>query len=179
MNEIWKEVPNFEGKYYISNTGKLKSIGGKFTKKCPFGYITEGCVEMIGYRVVALRKPGILVRARIHTLVANAFVKKPESKVRLTVNHIDGNKINNNADNLEWITSGDNVRHAVKIGLHNIKGEKHPHVKLTEEKVIEMRRLRFEEKLTHEEIAKRFGVCRRQAGDVINGVNWGWLTNPV
>lgn len=179
MNEIWKEVPNFEGKYYISNTGKLKSIGGKFKKIHPDGYITDGCIDSLGYRVVTLGKPKIRYRVRMHSLVASLFIGTDKREVRMTVNHKDGNKLNNNADNLEWITAADNVRHAVRIGLFNIKGENHPRVKLTKENVIEMRRLRSEEKLTHEEIAKRFGVCRRQAGDVINGVNWGWLTNSI
>lgn len=49
------------------------------------------------------------------------------------------------------------------------------HAKLTNEQVIEMRRLRNEYGLTHQRIANMFGVCRRQASDVIRGVNWGWL----
>lgn len=175
MDEVWKEIKGFEGKYYISNTGYLKSINGKYKLKFPDGYITNGCTDSTGYKCVTLRKPGILYKVRVHSLVGEYFVHKKESTKRLVINHKDGNKLNNHEGNLEWVTDYENVRHAVDTGLMNFKGENHHYAKLTKEKVIEMRRLRNEDKLTHEEIAKRFGVCRRQAGDVINGVNWGWL----
>lgn len=175
MIEIWKDVTGWEGKYQISNQGRFKSIGGKYTKKFPDGYITLGTIGYGGYRSVTLRKPGLCFQVRTHTLVAEHFHQKPESTERLTVNHLDGNKLNNNDWNLEWCTAGENVKHAVRIGLFDKKGEKHKNAKLTNEKVIEMRRLRSKEGWAHQKIADTFGVCRRQASDVINGVNWGWL----
>jgi len=93
----------------------------------------------------------------------------------MTVNHKDGNKTNNYFENLEWIEARENCRHAVHIGLYDIKGEKHPNSKLTTSDVLHMRKLYFEDKKTQKEIGKLFGVCRRHAGDVINGVTWGWL----
>ncbi len=176
--EIWKDIKGWEGKYFISNQGRLKSIGGKFTKLKPDGYITLGSKGFADYLMVTLRRPGESVKFRIHTLVGEAFVKKPKSINKLCINHIDGNKENNNDWNLEWITIGDNVRHAVKIGLMDFKGEKHPHAKLTSEKVLEIRRLRREQNITHEKLGEMFSVSRRQIGDVISGRNWGWL-NPI
>lgn len=174
MEEIWKPINEWSGKYWISNLGRFKSIGGKYTIKHPNGYITKGCLEKsTGYRSITLRRPGYFEKNRIHVLVAEHFLIKPEIK-NACVNHIDGIKENNNVINLEWITLGENVKHAVKTGLMDLKGEKHPHVKLTEEYVIDMRRMR-RAGITHEVIGRIFGVDRRQAGDVINGVNWGWL----
>lgn len=179
MIEIWKDVTGWEGKYQISNQGRFKSIGGKYTKKFPDGYITLGAIGYGGYRTLALRRPGFLFQVRVHTLVAEHFCVKPESTEKLFVNHLDGNKLNNNDWNLEWCTPGENVKHAVRTGLFDIKGEKHPHAKLTNEKVIEMRMLRNKFGLTHQRIADMFGINRRQAGDVINGVNWGWLKDGL
>lgn len=173
--EVWKEVKDWNGKYLISNRGRFKSIGGKYKKMYPDGYITLGTIGDVGYRMVTMRKPGTAVHVRIHTLVGEHFCVKPVTTEKLFINHLDGNKLNNNDWNLQWCTPGENVRHAVETGLFDTKGEKHMHAKLTNEKVLEMRRLRFKEGLTHQKIGEMFGVCRRQAGDVINGVNWGWL----
>lgn len=139
----------------------------------PDGYLTFGCVDTLGYRVFVLRDRSKYHRSRSHTLVAKAFIPNPENKPQ--VNHKDGDKLNNHVSNLEWVTHAENSSHAVRIGLFNIKGENHPMSKLTKEQVVAMRLLRKKEGLSHQKIASMFGVCRRQAGDVINGVNWGWL----
>jgi hypothetical protein len=173
-SEIWKDVRGWEGKYMISNYGRLKCFFGRYRKSKPEGYITEGCIQPIGYRIVTLRFPGFKYQVRVHTLVAGHFVEKPSLKLNC-VNHKDGNKLNNYYKNLEWTTRGDNVRHAALTGLMDFKGVKHKMAKLTNEKVIEMRRLRKQKNMTFDEIGKKFGVCRRQASDVIKGVNWGWL----
>lgn len=174
--EIWRDVIGFEGKYLISNHGRLKSIGGKYKKSKPEGYITLGTIDSLNYRVLTLRDHGRLKRERAHRLVAQAFLEKGNGKNN--VNHIDGDRLNNHYTNLEWCTHEENIHHAIRTGLFNTKGERHFNSKLTEEKVLEMRRLYFNEGLTQQAIAEMFGVCRRQAGDVINGVNWGWLNEP-
>lgn len=177
--EIWADIPEWEGKYQISNYGRFKSIGGRSKKLNPDGEITYGAKDIFGYRVATLRRPPkTRMMIRIHTLVGNAFVLKKESKLKLCINHKDGNKSNNHFENLEWITSAENIKHAVDTGLFNIKGENHPSVKLTKEKVIQMRELR-KKGLTHQAIADMFGICRRQAGDVIKGINWGWLQDGL
>lgn len=176
MEEIWKDVEGFEGKYFISNIGRLKSIGGRYKKSQPNGYVTMGTVDNLGYRILTLRDHGRLKRERAHRLVALAFIEKIQGKN--FVNHIDGNKLNNNYSNLEWCTHEENLRHAIKIGAFDTKGEKHFNSKLTNENVLEMRKLYWNNGLTQQAIADKFGICRRHAGDVINGVNWGWLTEP-
>lgn len=175
MQEEWREIKGWHGKYLISTLGHLKSMRGKHKVCMPEGYVTKGCIDSVGYRCVTLRRPGVKFRTRIHVLMGEAFLTVPTDKKVCCINHIDGNKLNNTIENLEWITRGDNIRHAVRIGIFNIKGENHPHAKLTNEKVIEMRRLRREENITYSELGKRFGVERRQASDAVRGVNWGWL----
>jgi len=173
--EQWKDIDGWEGKYQISNLGRFKSFGIKYSKKFPDGYITLGTIDTTGYRVIVMTHTrDFRHQERIHALVAKAFIPKPQSEERLVVNHIDGNQLNNCVENLEWCTHGDNLRHAIKIGLWNKKGTNHPLSKLTEEQVIDMRKMR-KEGFLYKEIAAKHGVNRRHAGDVVTGKNWGWL----
>lgn len=168
--EVWKDVKGWEGKYQISNLGRLKSFGGRYRKSMPDGYITLGCIGSSGYREVSLRRPGIEKHGRIHALVADHFLVRPYGAE--CVNHIDGNKLNNLPSNLEWTTMRGNCKHAVDTGLMNNRGERHKLSKLTESDVIGMRKLK-KCGVSYDELAKIFGVCRRQASDVVRGVNWG------
>lgn len=63
-----------------------------------------------GYEIVDLYKNGKRKTVRVHRLVAEAFIPNNDNKPE--VNHIDGNKHNNNVDNLEWVTKKENCRHA-------------------------------------------------------------------
>lgn len=175
-NERWIPVDGWEHKYYISDHGRLKSIGGRYKIRHPDGYITIGSIDSTGYRSITLRRPNVCFHARVHALVARHFLHKPIGSE--CVNHKDGNKLNNHYSNLEWMTMGDNVKHAVTTGLFNIKGTKHHHAKLNEQQVIEMRLLR-NQGMTYQKIAEMFGVCRRQASDVVRGINWGWLKDGL
>lgn len=72
----------------------------------------------------------------VHRLVAEKFIPNPEEKEQ--VNHIDGNKLNNRASNLEWVTNAENRKHAVEHGLQ-ISGEDCPWAKLTKNDVLFIR----------------------------------------
>ena len=109
---IWKDITGYEGVYQVSNTGEVRRI-----KKCKGAVI--GCKKptvcpTTGYLKVALWKHNKGVTHLIHRLVAIAFV---EGDHNFTVNHIDGNKLNNTPINLEWITKADNTRHQHATGL--------------------------------------------------------------
>lgn len=166
-DELWKEVKNFEGRFWISNHGRIKSNDlRKHTIK-----ILKCYIDSLGYYQAQLRKKPICRKVRIHTLVGEYFVIKPISEIKLVINHKDGNKLNNYFMNLEWTTPKGNSDHAVATGLHDLKGSKHPNAKLTEDDVRAIRKLYPSH--TQKEIAVKFGICRRQAGDIINRVNWG------
>ena len=75
-----------------------------------------------------------------HRLVANTFIKNPDNLPH--INHIDGDKLNNSADNLEWVTAKDNIRHAFDTGLSCNKGECHPTHKLSEDLVREIKTMK-------------------------------------
>ena len=99
-----------------------------------------------------LSKQGKVKTITVHRLVAQAFIPNPDSKPE--VNHIDGDKKNNNMSNLEWCTSSENVQHAVDTGLINNKGSNNGKSKLSEKQVLEIR----DSNLTQTELGKLYGV---------------------
>lgn len=116
-NEIWKDVPNYEGYYKISNYGRVKSLERrrKGTRNGVDFFmvnkerILKPIINTNGYLMVNLNK-GIATPMRIHQLVAMAFLNHiPNGYNGLIVNHINGNKLDNNLINLELVTARYNV----------------------------------------------------------------------
>ena len=110
MNEIWKPVNGYEGLYEVSNLGNVRSIRTNRTMKLQLHK---------GYLKVGLYKQRTLKQFSVHRLVASAFIPNPKSKPE--VNHLDGDKTNNRADNLEWCTPCENANHALAMGLRKDK----------------------------------------------------------
>ena len=90
--EIWKDIKGYEGLYQVSNYGKVKNVN---TNKILKQFLTDKV-----YCKVSLSNCGNKKHLRVHRLVADAFIPNPDNLKQ--VNHIDENKQNNNADNLEW-----------------------------------------------------------------------------
>lgn len=116
--EIWKDVAGYEGLYQVSNHGRVRSLdryvphktfGQKFCK----GHIMATHVTNSGYLCVNLCKDNKYTSYDVHRLVAIAFLNVDDVN-GLEVNHIDENKKNNRADNLEWVTKSQNNRHGTK-----------------------------------------------------------------
>ena len=109
MEEVWKDICGYEGHYQVSNYGQIKNVK---TNK-----ILTGDINNIGYRRVCLCSP-VKKRYFVHRIVAYHFCDGYNE--RLVVNHIDGNKQNNHADNLEWVTRSENDIHAFNMGLRDV-----------------------------------------------------------
>lgn len=122
MSEIWKDIKGYEGFYQVSNLGNVRSVD-RVVKHPRYGERKEKGrllkprkVSKNGrYLTVLLCKNGKQVNHRVHRLVAEAFI--PNEYNKREVNHIDGNRENNRADNLEWVTREENMRHAFNTGL--------------------------------------------------------------
>lgn len=113
MTEIWKPIRGYEGLYDISNKGRVRSY-----KNGKWG-LCENPKVLVGYKgkhylTVILCKEEKKTFT-IHSLVADAFIPNPENKRE--VNHIDGNKLNNDVTNLEWVSHKENMQHAKQIDL--------------------------------------------------------------
>jgi len=104
--EIWKSIDGFED-YEVSNLGRIKSLKYNQTN------ILKAGTDKDGYLHVVLCLNGNLNVRKVHRLVAIAFIPNPENKE--TVNHKDGNKKNNEDDNLEWNTITENIRHSFDV----------------------------------------------------------------
>lgn len=106
MDDTWSKINGFPN-YSVSKNGEVRNdTTGK--TKTPYKGTT-------GYYNVDLYNDGERTKMRVHRLVGEAFVDNPDSKPQ--INHKDGNKLNNNAANLEWVTASENMRHAFDCGL--------------------------------------------------------------
>jgi hypothetical protein len=131
--EKWKDIKGFEGYYMISNKGRVKSLEKKVffthavTKERHLKINKEKILKnrnSKGYYFVTLFRENYSKSFRICRLVAIHFINNPCDKP--CVNHIDGDKLNDNVINLEWCTYKENMKHAKDMGLTNIlKGIEH------------------------------------------------------
>lgn len=128
--EIWKDLPGHEGCYQVSNIGRVRSmdyyINGPKGKRLKKGKIKEFSMTKDGYCRVGIWSKRKQKHITVHRLVALTFIPNPDNKK--CVNHIDGDKTNNNVTNLEWCTADENIQHYYHIlgGKSFTKGRNKP-----------------------------------------------------
>ena len=117
--EIWKDVPEYEGYYQVSNQGNVRSMDREFInsigRKCFLSGVPIKPKLNRGYLCVGLSKHQEKKRVTIHRLVASAFIENPKGYD--VINHINGIKTDNRVENLEWCTVKHNVQHAFMNNL--------------------------------------------------------------
>ncbi len=159
MEEKWKIIDNYSD-YQVSNLGRIKSL-----KKWNDGLkerILKFRIGKHGYSYVVLCKNDIRKTLKVHRLVLMTFkpIVNPEY---FQCNHIDGNKLNNNIDNLEWCSPKENTNHAIKTGLMNQNRENNSfygkkHTQETKEKISKFNKInslgKHPTKETKEKISK-------------------------
>lgn len=125
--EIWKDIKNFEKLYQVSNYGNVRSLDTTINCKGAKGidtHLRKGRIlkqtkGSTKYYNVNLSKNGKIKLKRVHRLVAEAFISNPNNYP--CINHKDGNKLNNNVENLEWCSYSYNNKEAYRIGLKQNK----------------------------------------------------------
>ena len=118
--EEWRDIKGFEGKYMVSNLGRVKSLNYNKTGK---EKIMKGVPDGYGYFQLSLCKEGKVKNCRINRLVAQAFIPNPDNLPE--VNHKDKIRTNNRVDNLEWCTTQYNVEYSrakAVIGINKVSG---------------------------------------------------------
>ena len=118
--EVWRDVKGYEGLYQVSSKGRARSLDREFDRGANGILKTKGIILKLGYnkgyRYFNASSPRNKVKVMwVHRLVAKEFIPNLENKP--CVNHIDGDKDNNSAENLEWATHKENQNHSVENGL--------------------------------------------------------------
>lgn len=127
---MWKDIKGYEDIYKISDNGEIWSkdrvcIDTMGRKRFRKGQKIIPDIAPSGYYRVTLAKYGCKKQKYLHRLLAEHFLPNPENKPQ--INHKDGNKLNCDLSNLEWVSVQENVIHAYKNGLINhTRGENHP-----------------------------------------------------
>lgn len=168
--EIWKPIKGYEGLYEISNLGRLKKlekkwVAGKGSVRFAEESITLGILNSHGYYTFDLCKNGNPKKTKIHRLVAEHFLEKEINKK--IVNHIDGDKSNNRATNLEWTTSKINNEHAYAVGLRKTK--------LTTVEIKEMRNFYDDNLYTTYELAQLYGISQSNVWNIVKRKTWRYV----
>ena len=175
MPEIWKPVKDFEGLYEVSNFGNVRRVwryGRQWVGICKPKLTKDGYLETT---LIKNSKPKFI---RTHRLVAFAFCENPHNKPE--VNHIDGNKHNNRADNLEWVTASENQKHAYKLGLQKVSGGavknrkkiKCIELNITADSLNEMQRILCKERLTKTNRLNRLSAVINSEKDEYLGLHF-------
>ena len=116
MSEEWRDIEGYEGFYQISNLGNVKSLTNRSNHK------EEKILKLNTngkYYLVNICKNTKKKTLLIHRLVAKAFIDNPNNLPQ--INHINGNKLDNRVENLEWCTCRENIIHSIKTGLRVTK----------------------------------------------------------
>ena len=173
-NEIWKDVPGFEGYYRISNMGRLMRVGRVITDKNGRNKFVRGGIKSVKhsggwYLTVPLCSSGGIITVRIHQLVAEVFIgPKPTSEHH--VHHKDGNKQNNRVGNLEYILPKLHSKITAKENPNLVKGMNHYNKVVKTKKIIQydLNGNLITEHLNGHEASVFSGVCQRNILQVAN-----------
>lgn len=180
-DEQWKPVVGFEGLYEVSSHGRVRSLdkpvsGPNGRLSIRKGQIVKGCYSHGKYLQVNLYKDRKNNTQKIHRLVAIAFLSNPENYEQ--VNHKDFDRENNNLDNLEWCSARQNKDYSINAG-RQLKGTDVHSVKLTDEDILEIRRIYAETRTKSRVgrgvlsgIAAKYGVCPSSISQIVARKSW-------
>ena len=170
MQEIWKEIEGYDGFYQVSNLGDVKSIGGQIGNAIRKPRVLKQSLTIDGYPKVRLQRGNEDRTVTVHRLVAMYFVPNPNNEE--TVNHIDGNKMNNVFSNLEWTDRSGQMHHAYKLNLKSARvGSSNSNAKLTPKEVRYIRDnyIKGNREYGSSALGRKFGVTHRVITLIANG----------
>lgn len=155
----WQPVTGWEGRYEVSAKGEIRKMNGEIVGQWPNDQ---------GYMLVRLSAPRRMVR--VNRIVATAFVPNPKSLP--VVNHIDFDRANDCASNLEWCTQAENLEHSEKSGRMQRDywtGKRSPNAKLSDDQVNDIKRAYKDGEGSHQSLANQYGTSKRTIGRILKG----------
>lgn len=170
--ELWKDIPNYDGMYQVSNFGRVRS-----RKRYGYWLVLKRSKNGNGYYNVCLFNGDEKKWLGVHRLVVDAFIGSiPDD---MEVNHKDANKQNNLFSNLEIVTQTENSRHAQRNGLvDHARGERQGGSKLTTAQVIEIKSADCSVVGAQAKLAKKFGVRHTEISRIRGGTRWKHIVVP-
>ena len=165
MMEVWKDIAGTNGSYEISNTGLVRSkeriIAWRNRERKIASCILAQQTTKGGYKRITIKRNNDKKSYMVHRLVAEAYVENNNPDVKDQVNHIDGNKSNNNDSNLEWVSCVENVHHAWDTGLvRRPTGCKNHKSTLSQDQVHDIRTA-YRNGVSGPALAKRYNMSSR------------------
>lgn len=165
INEIWKPIESIDD-YSISSIGRVKrnflvitqnNQHGSFKRELP-ERILKNSKDKYGYHRVVIKRKGYF----LHRLVAIAFISNPENK--LEINHINGIKVDNRVNNLEWATHKENMRHALENKLNanhrGINNKYYQSTIMSEDEVIEAKKIYNNDNTSFKKLSEKYNVSK-------------------
>lgn len=161
---MYKQIEDYD--YFVNSQGNVKNKDN---------LVLQPALNGGGYYYVTLHKNKTKSNKMIHRLVSMAFIDNPQNKSQ--VNHIDGNKLNNVLENLEWVTQFENMQHSVDSGL-SPKGEDSYLAKLTEKDVLAIREA-YANNVSNKELSILYNVNRGAISSIVLGRTWKHVGGPI
>jgi len=176
--EIWQAISGYEGLYEVSSFGRVKSLlryvnSGYNKKRLLLEIIMKPKLNKYGYLTICLWRNSMKKIVTIHRLVACTYLINDNNYPH--INHIDGNKLNNHVDNLEFCTSLHNQRHAVSLGLRDNctkYGEDCNFAKLKTEQVKYIRESYNKKTMNQKTLANKFNVSISTISMILSNKIW-------
>lgn len=167
-----RAIPGFDGRYEMDEQGTVYAMFP--FRDWPIGRTIKNRVHPQGYVTTGLSQNGRTVNRTVHRLLMLTF-RPIENSRQFDVNHIDGNKQNNNLSNLEWLTHKANIQHAHKVldawAVNQTRGEHMNTAKLIPDQVREIRAL-HQMGITRGQLAQQYGVTRENIRAIVLRMTW-------
>ena len=169
--EIWKDIPGYEGFYQVSNFGNVRSVKRLIKRRDGRFYMCNGKTiaqrpsTTCHYLITDLCRNNIRKHVLTHILVARTFLENFDKS--LEVNHKDGNVLNNKLSNLELVTHQRNIDHSIITGLKNDYGENSSNSALTNAQANEIR-ARWQNGEKQNALALEYGVSKQTVNNIVH-----------
>lgn len=181
MPEIWKDVVGWEGVYSVSDAGRIRYEQDRPSRRYSVhaGDMVAQSPDGDGYLSVKLARVGDRAGRRgyrVSRIVAAAFIG-PSPFAGAEVDHKNHRRSDNAADNLEWVTSKENIARAIRVGLRDFRGERCDRAKLTGDQILEIRR-RAAGGEAFLSLARAFGCTNVNIAQIATGRTWAHIDGP-